>query len=152
MKSLATAYMTRKFSRGGRIKTRPEPSDAPAQHEEMPMCEHGGPVMCSKGCYADGGEVSMGSEAEDSMTNPKLEASKMFDGGMLEDDEESGSEIMGDEDEDMINERLDHGPAENEMGSNDENMGAKKFAKGGMMKSRILGKILGGISKMHRGM
>ena len=113
MKSLATAYMTRKFAKGRRVKAVAKPeSEAP---EAVEMCEHGGQAMCSEGCYVE--------------------------------DESNDVEVDGDLDKEMDSPEM---ASDDEEGEGLEDVGAKKFAKGGAVKSSILGKILGKISKMHR--
>lgn len=102
MKDLASAYMARRYAKGGTAKA----------------CAHGGPVYCAEGCYAEGG-------------NPKLEASKMAEGGEVE-EEFDPMGLDGDQDlemaEDLPEEEMKESP---------------KTAK-------VLSKLLGKITKSSR--
>ncbi len=108
MKDLAAAYRVHKYAKGGRA-----------------ACAHGGIAMCNEGCYAKGG-----------MVNPKLEQSKMAEGGEVEEpmDEMDHVDETGDLDNEM------------EEMSNDMPIKDDEKVAGG----RILSKLLGKISNFHK--
>lgn len=99
------------------------------------MCAHGGPAMCAHGCYGEGGEIHGGYDSAEGFADN--------DDDLLD---ESGEQAIFDADnfDDTNNEDGDYGAS---IDHEDASEGTRKYAKGGMIMSKLLGRIM----KMHRG-
>lgn len=131
MKSLSTAYMAKRYAKGGRVQNPKLAASKMGSSEPMnpEMCAHGGPIMCAEGCYAEGGEVS-----------PMEEMSEY---GEMKQDPSEMIEVEGD-----LNDEMDEFPAHYEsesLGSGDENEMPRNRS------SRLLGKVLGIIRNKNMG-
>lgn len=145
MKDLATAYMTRRYARGGRVgrscmNEGGEVILSPAEKIKKALTEPTGTQNAEKGLE----------EYLPPMDKPK----KMAMGGMINDEEDmnypgedvSDIDVRGDLDDEM-DDLYEPKGSNNQDGSGLENMKDQ-----GMMKKRfVLSKILGGVMKFHTG-